>query len=157
MGVFYKNFLFAGAFCLGALLGKDSLAEEKKRVDIVPASMKVINERYHYSPAVKVGNLLFVAGQVGRDEDMKVVIGKEEQIVQAFENLKLVLEESSADFDDVVEIVTYHTDMRDLELVMKVKDRYFKNRYPTWTGVGVSSLSTPGLELEIKANEYIDH
>ena len=107
MGIFYKNVLIAGTFFLGALLGKDSLAEEKKRVDIVPASMKVINERYHYSPAVKVGNLLFVAGQVGRDANMKVVIGKEEQIVQAFENLKMVLNESSADFDDVVEKSTY--------------------------------------------------
>ena len=156
MGIFYKKFLITVAFFLCALVGKDSLAEDKKRVDIVPASMKVINERYHYSPAVKVGNLLFVAGQVGRDEDMKVVIGKEEQIVQAFENLKLVLKESSANFDDVVEIVTYHTDMRDIELVVKIKDRYFKNRYPTWTGVGVSSLSTPGLEFEIKATAYLE-
>jgi len=156
VGIFYKKFLITVTFFLGALVGKDSLAEDKKRVDIVPASMKVINERYHYSPAVKVGNLLFVAGQVGRDEDMKVVIGKEEQIVQAFENLKLVLKESSANFDDVVEIVTYHTDMRDIELVVKIKDRYFKNRYPTWTGVGVSSLSTPGLEFEIKATAYIE-
>ena len=118
--------------------------------------MRIINERYHYSPAVRAGNMLFIAGQVGRDADMHVVEGKEAQIVQAFENLKLVLNEASADFDDVVEIVTYHTDMRDLALVVEVKDRYFKNRYPTWTGVGVSALSTPGLEFEIKATAYLD-
>ena len=86
---------------------------------------------------------------------MKVVIGKEAQLVQAFENLKTVLEAASAGFDDVVEIVTYHTDMRDLALVVEVKDRYFKDRYPTWTGVGVTSLSTPGLEFEIKATAYL--
>ena len=126
------------------------------RIDIVPDSMRIINERYHYSPAVRAGNMLFIAGQVGRDADMHVVEGKEAQIVQAFENLKLVLNEASADFDDVVEIVTYHTDMRDLALVVDVKDRYFKNRYPTWTGVGVSALSTPGLEFEIKATAYLD-
>jgi enamine deaminase RidA (YjgF/YER057c/UK114 family) len=117
--------------------------------------MKIINERYHYSPAVRAGDLLFIAGQVGRDADMNVVQGKEAQLVQAFENLKLVLHEASADFDDVVEIVTYHTDMRDLSLVVEVKDRYFKNRYPTWTGVGVTALSTPGLEFEIKATAYL--
>ena len=100
--------------------------------------------------------MLFIAGQVGRDADMNVVVGKEAQLVQAFENLRLVLEEASADFDDVVEIITYHTDMRDLSLVVTVKDRYFKNRYPTWTGVGVSSLSMPGLEFEIKATAYIE-
>ena len=126
------------------------------RIDIVPDSMRIINERYHYSPAVRAGNMLFIAGQVGRDADMNVVEGKEAQLVQAFENLKLVLNEASADFDDVVEIVTYHTDMRDLALVVEVKDRYFKNKYPTWTGVGVSALSTPGLEFEIKATAYLD-
>ena len=133
-----------------------SLASAASRIDIVPESMRIINERYHYSPAVRAGNMLFIAGQVGRDADMNVVEGKEAQIVQAFENLKLVLNEASADFDDVVEIVTYHTDMRDLALVVEVKDRYFKNRYPTWTGVGVSALSTPGLEFEIKATAYLE-
>ena len=133
-----------------------SLVGASSRIDIVPESMRIINEPYHYSPAVRAGNMLFIAGQVGRDADMNVVEGKEAQIVQAFENLKLVLNEASADFDDVVEIVTYHTDMRDLALVVEVKDRYFKNRYPTWTGVGVSALSTPGLEFEIKATAYLD-
>lgn len=132
------------------------LVGASSRIDIVPESMRIINERYHYSPAVRAGNMLFIAGQVGRDADMNVVEGKEAQIVQAFENLKLVLNEASADFDDVVEIVTYHTDMRDLALVVEVKDRYFKNRYPTWTGVGVSALSTPGLEFEIKATAYLE-
>ena len=136
--------------CQIALVGASS------RIDIVPESMRIINERYHYSPAVRAGNMLFIAGQVGRDADMNVVEGKEAQIVQAFENLKLVLNEASADFDDVVEIVTYHTDMRDLALVVEVKDRYFMNRYPTWTGVGVSALSTPGLEFEIKATAYLE-
>ena len=140
---------------IGILFSLKSVAEQGKRVDIVPSEMKIINERYHYSPAVRAGDFLFVSGQVGRDADMNVVVGKEEQLVQAFENLRLVLTEASADFDDVVEIVTYHTDIRDLGLVVEVKDRYFKNRYPAWTGVGVTSLSTPGLEFEIKATAYI--
>ena len=133
----------------------DLWARQVGRVDIVPPSMKIINERYHYSPAVRAGDTLYIAGQVGRDSDMNVVIGKEAQLIQDFENLKTVLEAASASFDDVVEIVTYHTDMRDLALVVKVKDRYFKVSIPTWTGVGVTSLSTPGLEFEIKATAYL--
>ena len=125
------------------------------RIDIVPNSMKVINERFHYSPAVRGGDMLFIAGQVGRDADMNVVLGKEAQITQAFENVKTVLEEASATFDDIVEMVTYQTDMRDLQLVIDIKERYFKNRYPTWTGVGVTALSTPGLEFEIKCTAYL--
>ena len=125
------------------------------RIDIVPNSMKVINERFHYSPAVRAGDMLFIAGQVGRDADMNVVLGKEAQITQAFENVKTVLEEASATFDDIVEMVTYQTDMRDLQLVIDIKERYFKNRYPAWTGVGVTALSTPGLEFEIKCTAYL--
>ena len=156
MKMFLDFYSVVYLFLAGSVLSQTSLAGQAERVDIVPESMKIINERYHYSPAVRVGNMLFIAGQVGRDADMNVVVGKEAQLVQAFENLRLVLKEASADFDDVVEIITYHTDMRDLSLVVTVKDRYFKNRYPTWTGVGVSSLSTPGLEFEIKATAYIE-
>ena len=152
-----RNLCVTLCFCLMVPFpSKLSNANELQREDIVPESMEIINERYHYSPAVRAGNMLFIAGQVGRDANMQVVVGKEAQLIQAFENLRLVLEEASANFDDVVEIVTYHTDMRDLPMVVKIKDRYFKNRYPTWTGVGVSSLSTPGLEFEIKATAYLE-
>lgn len=125
------------------------------RTDIVPAPMKEINQRFHYSPGVRVGDMLFIAGQVGRDAGLNVVVGKEAQFAQAFENVKTVLEEAGAGFDDVVEMVTYHTDMRDLALFMEVKDRYFTNRYPTWTGVGVTALAMPGLEVEIKCTAWL--
>lgn len=125
------------------------------RQDIVPASMKEINQRFHYSPGVRAGGFLFIAGQVGRDKALNVVLGKEAQFVQAFENVKTVLDEAGASFDDVVEMVTYHTDMRDLALFIEIKDRYFTNRFPTWTGVGVTSLAMPGLEVEIKCTAWL--
>ncbi len=139
------------------IVAQPSLAQESRRIDIVPPSMEVLNERYHYSPAVRVGNLLFVAGQVGRNENLEVVVGKEEQLVQAFENLKTVLSEVGADFDDVVEIVTYHTSMEDLPLVLEVKDRYFKNRFPAWTALEVKGLSMPELDFEIKATAHLSY
>lgn len=125
------------------------------RKDIVPKSMQVLNERFHYSPGVRAGGFLFIAGQVGRSEDLTPVLGKEAQFTQAFENVKKVLEEAGAGFDDVVEMITYHTDMRDLELFIQVKDRYFVGRFPTWTGVGVTALAMPGLEVEIKCTAWL--
>ena len=83
------------------------------------------------------------------------MLGKEAQFTQAFENVQTILSEAGASFDDVVEMVTYHTDMRDLELFIKVKDRYFTGRYPTWTGVGVTALAMPGLEVEIKCTAWL--
>ncbi len=121
------------------------------RRNVVPKEMEVIKERFHYNPGVKAtGHLLFIAGQVGRDQNLNVIEGKAAQFVQAFENVKTVLSAAGATFDDVVDMVTYHTDMRDLQLFMSIKDRYYTGEYPAWTGIGVTSLAMPGLMVEIK-------
>jgi enamine deaminase RidA (YjgF/YER057c/UK114 family) len=121
------------------------------RRNVVPKEMEVIKERFHYNPGVKAtGHLLFIAGQVGRDQNLNVIEGKAAQFVQAFENVKAVLSAAGATFDDVVDMVTYHTDMRDLQLFMSIKDRYYTGEYPAWTGIGVTSLAMPGLMVEIK-------
>ena len=92
-----------------------------RRTNVVPKEMETIKQRFHYNPGVRAGNLLFIAGQVGRDANL-----------------------------NVVEMVTYHTDMRDLQLFIAVKDRYYTGEYPAWTGVGVTALAMPGLMVEIK-------
>jgi enamine deaminase RidA (YjgF/YER057c/UK114 family) len=121
-----------------------------ERRDIIPPGMENIFERFRYAPGVLVGDTLHIAGQVGRNEQLEVVSGTEAQFAQAFENVGKVLRAAGASFDDVVEMVTYHVDMRDLQLFMQVKDRYFTGRLPAWTGVGVTSLAMPGLQVEIK-------
>ncbi|NOT54546.1 MAG: RidA family protein [Deltaproteobacteria bacterium] len=128
-----------------------------RRESVVPPSMKNLHERFRYSPGVKAGPFLYIAGQVGRDESLNVVEGKEAQFVQAFENVKQVLTTAGVTFEDVVEMVTYHTDMRDLSLFMQVKDRYFTNldRLPTWTGIGTTGLAMPGLLVEIKCTALL--
>lgn len=143
---------------------------------IIPKGMEILYEKFHYCPGVKVGNTLYISGQVGRDENLQVVEGVEAQFVQAFENVKKVLEAAGATFDDVVEMVTYHVTginlgkMADetsvsaegqfkiphLPLFIQVKDRYFTNNYPTWTGVGITALSTPGLIVEIKCTAVLE-
>lgn len=122
----------------------------KSRKDIIPKGMETIRERFHYAPGVLVDDTLYIAGQVGRDADLNVVENTEAQFAQAFENVKKVLVAAGAGFDDVVEMVTYHVDMRDLQLFMQVKDRYFTNQVPAWTGIGVAALAMPGLVIEIK-------
>lgn len=121
-----------------------------QRRDIIPLGMENIFERFRYAPGVLVDGTLYIAGQVGRDAELKVIAGAEAQFTQAFENVGRVLRAAGASFDDVVEMVTYHVDMRDLTLFMEVKNRYFTGRVPAWTGVGVTALAMPGLMVEIK-------
>ncbi|MDO8588350.1 MAG: RidA family protein [Armatimonadota bacterium] len=125
------------------------------RKNIVPEGMKNIHERFHYSPAVRAGNFIYVAGQVGRNEKLEVVSGTEAQFVQAFENLKKVLSAAGAGMEDIIELVTYFTDMRDLPLFIQIKDRYITQNYQAWTAIGTSALAMPGLLLEIKCVAFM--
>ena len=60
-----------------------SLIGRPRRENIVPPDMQNIYDRFHYAPAVRVGDVLYVSGQVGRDEALKVVEDPEAQMVQA--------------------------------------------------------------------------
>jgi enamine deaminase RidA (YjgF/YER057c/UK114 family) len=124
-----------------------------ERKAIVPDGMEAVYEKIRYAPALKVGNTLYVSGQIGRNAAMELVEGREAQIVQAFENLKLVLAAAGASMSDVVDLTTFHTDMRDLPLFMEVRDRYITtDPLPAWTAVGAHMLGgTAGYIVEIKA------
>lgn len=122
------------------------------REAIIPKGMEYVYDRIHYAPAVRVGNTVYVSGQIGRDANGQLVEGTEAQIVQAFENLKNVLAAAGAQMNDIVDLTTFHTDMRDLQLFMKVKDRYLTQDFPAWTAIGAASLGgASGYLIEIKA------
>ena len=123
---------------------------------IIPKGMENIYETYHYAPGILVGDTLYLSGQVGRDENLQVIEGAEAQFVQAFENVGKVLAAAGAGFDDVVELETWFADsMADLKTFLAVKDRYFVNRYPTWTGFAVKGFSMPGILVEIKCKAVL--
>lgn len=123
---------------------------------IIPEGMENIYQTYHYAPGILVGDTLYISGQVGRDENLNVVTGTEAQFVQAFENVAKVLSAAGAGFDDVVELETWFSDsMAGLSTFLAVKDRYFTNRYPTWTGFAVKGFSMPGILVEIKCKAVL--
>lgn len=121
---------------------------------VVPAGMEMFYERFHFAPAVKDGDRLYCSGQLGNDpdNDNQVADDPETQFVQAFENLKRILETAGVTFDDVVEIITFHVGLQaHLRTFMSVKDRYLNLPYPAWTAIGISELAFPGALVEIKA------
>ncbi len=118
---------------------------------IVPEGMEFIRDEIGYAPAVLVDTRLYIAGQIGRNDQRELVADKEAQFVQVFENLKRILEEAGGSFADLVEVTSYHTDMRDLPLYMEVRNRYMQGCYPAWTAIGAASLcGVPGYFLEVK-------
>lgn len=127
------------------------------RQAIIPKGMEDVYEKIGYAPAVRVGQVLYVSGQIGRGPDMHLVEAREAQIVQAFENLKLVLEPAGGTLDDIVDLTTFHTDMRDLPLFIKVRNRYLSHYpLPAWTAIGAHMLGgAPGYVIEIKAVAHL--
>jgi len=128
------------------------MAASKKPQSIIPDPFQGHYDAYHFSPATRVGDMVWVSGQVGVDADMKPAEGMQAQAQIAFECLKLVLNEAGASLADVVELTTFHTDLHgDIDAFIAVKDQFFPSRYPSWSAVGVTQLALPGLLIEIRA------
>ena len=127
-------------------------ASTQTRQTINTPSTQAMYDRYHFAQATRVGDIIWVSGQVGIAAAMKPGKGMEEQAQLAFHNLRSVLEAAGATLDDVVELVTFHTDLRgEMAAFSKVKDTFFTERYPSWSAVGVTQLAMPELCVEIRA------
>jgi enamine deaminase RidA (YjgF/YER057c/UK114 family) len=104
-----------------------------------------------YSHAVKVGNLLFVAGQVALDEELRLIgIGDPEaQARQVWRNIQTVVESAGGKVTDVVRVTTYLVDASHLEAIHRARREFFPDGdYPTATVVQVAALAAPGYLLE---------
>ena len=114
-----------------------------------------IFKKFGYSPAVRAGDFLYVAGQIGLNPDGSMPANDEGQIVNAFDRLKIVMEEAGASLDDIVELVSYHVGLQNhLGKFVEIKSRYIREPYPTWTILEIAGLARPGLVIEIKAVAY---
>lgn len=128
------------------------MATTIKRQLVVPPSFQAWHDTLHFTPATRVGDTIWVSGQVGVTPEMKVGEGMQEQARIAFESLKTLLNAAGASLADVVELMTFHTDLRgEMEAFSAAKDEYFPERYPAWTAVGVTQLALPELCIEIRA------
>lgn len=119
---------------------------------IIPSGQQATYDRFHYAPAVRAGEFVLCSGVlgVGRDGNMPADVG--EQTRNAFESIRTLLEAAGVGLGDIVELQSFHLDMRaEMKAFMAVKDEFLRAPYPAWTAVGVSALAFPGARLEIKA------
>jgi enamine deaminase RidA (YjgF/YER057c/UK114 family) len=107
---------------------------------------------FKYSPAVKAGGLVFIAGQVGIRPDGTVPDEAAEQIRLAFTRLGAILRHEGLGFEDMVELVSYHVRIDEqLTTFREIKDEFITREFPAWTILGIASLARPNLLIEIKA------
>ncbi len=128
---------------------------DKKKILVNPPGTEQIYKRMQFSQAVRVGDVVWVSGQVGMDELGTVGEGIDAQSRLAFKNLERVLAEAGASLVDVVELITFHTAMSDIRGFSKVKAGFIPENFPAWTAVGVKELVMPQLLVEIRATAVI--
>ena len=122
-----------------------------------------------YPHARKIGNLLFLSGVGPRKPNTKEIPGVEldedgniishdiaTQCHATFENIRTILEESGSNWDNLVDVTVFLTDMMgDFDTYNRIYADYFKENQPCRTTVEVTSLPTP-IAIELKCIATID-
>lgn len=105
-----------------------------------------------YSQAVKVGNTVWISGQIPLDpSSMTIVEGDiSAEAEQVFQNLKAVAEASGGTLNDAVKINISLTDLGDFDAVNAVMASYLEEPYPARACVQVAALPK-GAHIEIEA------
>ena len=94
-----------------------------------------------YSQAVKVGDTVYLSGQIGLDPiSMQLVEGIENQIHRVFQNLQAVALAAGGSLSDVVKLNVFLTDLSHFAKVNEIMAQYFNEPYPARAAIGVASL-----------------
>lgn len=123
----------------------------ESRGPIIPAGSEKTYERFHFAPAYRVGNTVYVSGVIGTGADGRAPDDASAEFEQAFANLTATLEAAGCTLFDIVEMTTFHVDMSDtLGTFMAARDASMAAPWPAWTAIGCTELAIPGARCEIK-------
>jgi 2-iminobutanoate/2-iminopropanoate deaminase len=104
-----------------------------------------------YSQGIKVGDLVFVSGQLGlKPGETEFVGGIAEQTEQIFANLRAILEEAGSGLDRLVKTTVFLIDLGEFQAMNEVYERYVGDVPPARSTVEISSLPS-GARVEIDA------
>ena len=105
-----------------------------------------------YSQAVKVGNTVYLSGQIPLDPATMQLVegGMETQIRRVFDNLAAVARAAGGGLADTVKLNVFLTDLGHFALVNQIMAEYFKEPYPARAAIGVAALPR-GAQVEMDA------
>jgi len=115
-------------------------------------------KEYGYSQAVKVGDTIYISGQVSHDDRGKIVgSDMESQMRQSYLNVKKVLSSYGASMENIVDETLFVTDMETaFAAAIKCRHEAFSgNPLVASTIVQIQRLAYPGFLIEIKCTAKI--
>lgn len=110
------------------------------------------------SAAVRCGELLFVAGQTATDAALSPEARGDvkAQARIAFAKLRAIIEAAGGTMNDVLDIMSFHSDPRDIDAVLEVAREWLPaGRYPAWTAFGSSGLQHPDIRVSLRAIAHL--
>lgn len=95
-----------------------------------------------YSQAVKVGNTVYLSGQIPLDPVSMQIVSDDfsAQVVQVFKNLTAVTEAAGGSMNDIVKLNIFLTDLSHFATVNEIMSQYFSQPYPARAAIGVKEL-----------------
>jgi 2-iminobutanoate/2-iminopropanoate deaminase len=106
-----------------------------------------------WSQGVRVGDLLFVSGQVGEDANGIIADATDfrAQALRALENVGRVVDAAGGALTDIVKISAFLTDAKNFPAYNDVRRAFFGGRFPASTSVVVKELARPEYLIEVEA------
>jgi len=103
-----------------------------------------------YNHSTSYGDLIFISGQIGIDPQSNTLReGIQEQTLQIFENLKIILKDNNSDMNRITKTTIFITNIKDFEVINKIYGSYFTNHYPARSTIEVVSLpKNAAIEIE---------
>jgi len=121
-----------------------------ERGPVVPEDSQASYDRFHFAPAYRVGDTLYVSGVIGSGES------PEDEFASAFESLARVLDSAGFSLGDVVEMTSFHVDMsKTLGAFMAARDNAMSAPWPAWTAIGCTELAIPTGRAEVKVTAVL--
>jgi reactive intermediate/imine deaminase len=143
------------AFAAAMLAVMTSPADAQPRSAVEHFGKPALNgQRLPFSDAVRVGDILYLSGQIGIGPDGKLPDGIEGQTKQAMDNIGAVLKRAGLDYADVFHCTAFLADMKDWPAFNKVYVPYFpEGKMPARSAFGANGLALGAL-LEIECQAY---
>lgn len=106
--------------------------------------------KYPFSPAVQVGSMLYLAGQIGTDSTNTLVRGGlEAEAHQTMRNIADVLARTGSSMDRVVKCTVFLQDMAEWPAFNAIYTSYFPGRKPARSALGANGLAL-GARVEVE-------
>lgn len=122
-----------------------------ERGPIIPAGSEKTYSRFHFAPAYRVGDTVYVSGVIGTGADGRAPADAAEEFTNTFANLAATLESAGSSVAEIVDMTSFHVDMSDtLGAFMAARDAVLAEPWPAWTAIGCTELAIPGARAEVK-------